>query len=128
MSSRNGKREKRGNARISICTNATKVCAFLAVGTCRISGLDASSVARLTIALQAFSLRCPALLTRSNDALPFSMSGPATPRRAEWGEARAPREARIETMTWEARSRLPAPESSCLKLSTSEAKAWKAGR
>lgn len=68
---------------MSICTNATNVCAFLADGTCRISILEQRSVARLTIARQAFSRRTPAERTMSGEPSPFSTSGPAMPSRAE---------------------------------------------
>lgn len=59
----------------------------------------AQVVARLTMARQAFSRRTPAERTRSSDARPFSMSGPAMPSSALCGEARAPREVRMPTMT-----------------------------
>lgn len=74
---------KRLYARMSICTKATRVCAFLAEGTCRMSMLEQRSVARLTIARHAFSRRTPAERTSSGEPSPFSTSGPAMPSRAE---------------------------------------------
>lgn len=85
------------NLHMSMWTKATRVCAFMADGTCSTSSFEHSSVACFTIALHAFSRLTPAESTSSWEAFPFSMSGPATPRSALCGDARAPREARIPT-------------------------------